>query len=90
MDPNQRALTPIQFTVGAMGTDASALGATNIPNHNFLDVTRVGRNAETQNTQRYNPQELAEKFNIQYGDRSGINPFAILNENQGKLLHKIG
>ena len=90
MDPNQRALTPIQFTVGAMGQDASALGSTTLPNHNFLDVTRVGRNAELQNTQQYNPQELIGKFNILYGDRSGINPFAILAETQGKKFHSIG
>ena len=88
MDPNARALTGIKETVGASGMDASALSGTNIPNHNFLDVTRVGRNSETQNSQRYNPQELVASFKD--NNAVGINPFAILNENQGKKLHTIG
>ncbi|MCI1274233.1 MAG: hypothetical protein LKG27_07365 [Clostridiaceae bacterium] len=72
MSQDQRALTAIQQTIGTQAMDASALGGTTIPNHNFLDITRVGKNAESQNTQRYNPQELAAKFNVQYGDRAGL------------------
>lgn len=86
MYPNNRALTSIQQTVGAAGMDASALNGTNIPNHNFYDITRVGRNAEPQNLKGFNPQKLS------FGDNNavGINPFQILTKEQGKQLHTIG
>lgn len=89
MDPDQRALSSIQNTVGTPGTDYTSVEQKTLPQHPVFGSI-VGRPAESQNTENYNPQELIARFNVNYGERSGLNPFVNLNENQGKNLHMIG
>lgn len=84
MNPDNRALTGIQSNIGAIGMDASALGGTTMPMHGFLDITRVGRNEMSQNTQRFNPQEVIARF----GDAGavGFNPFFKAPETATKVF----
>lgn len=87
MEPGNRALTGIQNNIGPAGMDASSLGGTNLP-YTFLDATRVGRNSETLNSQRYNPQELIANFNATFGNRVGLGQ-NIFSSQQGQNLHVI-